>query len=144
MAKGRFALVQVRWSKTKGGDQPHVVRTLGRYDTIEDARAAKTAARGKPEILEYVGRPAGWVWTSENPYIEEPEDYLRIGVAVVLVGAIGYLIWDRSQANATSQAATSPAVSYAATDINPPPPPVPVPPPPGGWPGTSPLPVPPS
>jgi len=39
----------------------------------------------------------------ENPLFETPEDYLRIGVGVVLIGAIGWLIWDRWQANQLAQ-----------------------------------------
>ncbi len=83
----------------------------------------------------------------ENPTIMglSGTDVLLFLGGAAAVGLVGYLVYKQQQAaQSQANALTSPELSYAATDINPPPPAVPVPPPPGGYPGTSPLPVPPS
>jgi hypothetical protein len=55
------------------------------------------------DLYEQTGTVDPCLGYDPNPTAAETEDYLRIGVAVVLVGAFGWLIWDRYQANQLAQ-----------------------------------------
>ena len=55
--RGRFALVRVR--RDANGDV-HAVKTIRRFETVAEARVAKSSALGKPVIMEHDAR-FGWV-----------------------------------------------------------------------------------
>jgi hypothetical protein len=57
---GRFALVRVR--RGANGDV-YPIKTIQRFETIEEARAAKKNTIGKPVIMEHDSH-FGWVVTS--------------------------------------------------------------------------------
>ncbi len=121
---------------------------------LDDAGSPSTRRAKELALQQY--RSQGGPNVGGLEYLQNPTIMGLSGTDILLglggltaVGIVGYLVYRQqqtaqAQANAAAPALTSPELSYAATDINPPPPAVPVPPPPGGYPGTSPLPVPPS
>ncbi len=68
----------------------------GRGRALVDEPKTRRAWRDGEDPTEY------GAYARENPALD-PEDYLRIGVGVVLVGAIGWLLWDKWQSDQLAQ-----------------------------------------
>ncbi len=145
-SESRYAVVDysnsIRWARVSPNPDTPVDYSSGAFYDDMPGGAVESAKRAamihKKKMASYL---------LENPTIMglSGTDVLLFLGGAAAVGLVGYLVYKQQQAaQSQANALTSPELSYAATDINPPPPAVPVPPPPGGYPGTSPLPVPPS
>jgi hypothetical protein len=93
---------------------PYARPLVRKFSTVEAAKQAIPSDIYDWVIIDtstgqWVAAKGWMLGPRENPTID-PEDYLRIGVGVVLVGAIGWLLWDKWQSDqlAAQQASMTP------------------------------------